>query len=148
MGWLQENAESIDDFLVTYVPAKGERKATDIIGGLSMGYYITRKAWDNPVKREASVAFVKAMTTDEVVSSFGALSVTALKNGTKPPAKVDSLVTSALAMTKGCTGIVGATQDLIRLSARKALFADVVNIVTGEITPETAIDNCLAMLND
>ena len=34
------DAEKLDKFTVTYVPGKGERKATDLIGGLSMGYYI------------------------------------------------------------------------------------------------------------
>jgi len=130
---------------VTYVPARGERKPTDIVGGLSMGYYITKKAWDDPRKREACIEFIKAMTTDEVVSSFGALSVTALKNGTSPPENADSLVVSALAMTKNCTGVVSAAQDLLIPDARKALFADVKNIVTGKVTPEAAIDACLAI---
>ena len=145
VGWLQANAADINDFLVTYVPAKGERKPTDIIGGLSMGYYITKKAWDDPKKREACVEFVKAMTTDEVVSSFGALSVTALKNGTHLPDNADPLVMSALAMTKNCTGIVSAAQDLLIPDARKALFDDVVNIVTGDVSPQEAIDNSLGV---
>ena len=145
VGWLQANAEDIGDFMVTCVPAKGERKPTDIIGGLSMGYYITRKAWNDLKKREACVEFVKAMTTDEVVSSFGALSVTALRNGTKPPEDADPLVMSVLAMTKYCTSVVPAAQDMLVPAARKALFADVKNIVIGEISPEAAIDNCLAI---
>lgn len=145
VGWLQGNAADIGDFIVTYVPAKGERKPTEMIGGLSMGYYITKKAWDDPQKREACVGFVKAMTTDEVVSSFGALSVTALKNGTKPPENADTLVMSALEMTKNCTGIVPAAQDMLIPDARKALFGDVVNIVTGAVSPQEAIDNCLSI---
>lgn len=145
VGWFQANTQNIDDFMVTYVPSKGERKSTDIVGGLSMGYYITKTAWDNPKKREACVDFVKAMTTDEVVSSFGALSVTALKNGTNPTENADSIVISALAMTKGCTGIVSAAQDMLSTTARNVLFGDVKNIVVGEATPEEAIDSCLAV---
>lgn len=145
LGWIQQNAEDVDDFTVTYVPAKNERLPTEIIGGLSMGYYITRQAWDDPEKREACVEFVMAMTTDEVVSSFGALSITALKEGTTPPSDADSLVMAALAMTRGCTGIVAAAQDGLATEARDALFADVKRIVTGEITPEEAIDNSLAI---
>lgn len=145
LGWFQDNAENLDDFTITYVPAKGERKATDIVGGLSMGYYITRKAWDDPAKRQACVEFVTAMTTDEVVNAFGALSITALKNGTTPPADADSLVMAALAMTKGCTGIVMAVQDGLIPTARDALFADAKNIATGAITPGQAIENCLSI---
>lgn len=144
IGWFQEHAADINDFTVTYVPGKNNRKATDIIGGLSMGYYITRKAWNNPEKQKACVDFVKAMTSDEVVSTFGATAVTALKNGTTPPQDADALVTAALAMTKGATGVVGATQDGLNQTARTALFADIKNIVTSKITAESAIDNCLA----
>ena len=145
VGWFLENAANIDDFAVTYVPAKGERAATEIVGGLSMGYYITKKAWDDPKKSPACVAFVEAMTTDEVVSAFAALSVTALKNGTTPMENADSLAVSALAMTKNCTGIVPAAQDNLNASARSAFFEDFGNIVTGRTTPEEAIDKCLSI---
>jgi hypothetical protein len=52
---------------------------------------------------------------------------------------------SALAMTKNCTGIVSAAQDLLIPDARKALFDDVVNIVTGDVSPQEAIDNSLGV---
>lgn len=145
IGWFQENAADINDFAVTYVPAKMERKPTDIIGGLSMGYYITQKAWDDPKKRDACIEFVLAMTTDEVVTTFGSTSVTALKNGTTPPEDADPLVLSALAMTKGCTAITPAAQDGLSPTSRNALFADVKKIVIGELTPAQAIDNCLSL---
>lgn len=144
IGWFVDNAASIDDFTVTYVPGAGERKATDIIGGLSMGYYITRKAWDDPAKRQAAVDFVTAMTTDEVVSLFGATAITALKNGTIPPADANSLVKDALAMTKGATGISGATQDGLKAEGRADLFANIKNIVEGKITAADAITSALS----
>ena len=145
IGYFQDNAMDLNDFTVTYVPGQGERKNTDLIGGLSMGYYITRKAWDDPAKRAAAVKFVESMTTDEVVSSFGATAVTALKNGTVAPSDANALVTAALAMTKGATGVAAATEDGLATDARSALFADVKNIVTGKTTPEKAIDNCLSI---
>ena len=85
------------------------------------------------------------MTTDDVVSKFGATAVTALKNGTTAPADSDSLVKAALAMTKGATGIAPATQDGLNQTARTALFADIKNIATGKTTAEKAIDSCLAI---
>jgi raffinose/stachyose/melibiose transport system substrate-binding protein len=145
IGYFQTNAMDINNFTVTYVPGQGERKNTDLIGGLSMGYFITRKAWDDPAKRDAAVKFVEMMTTDEVVSTFGATAVTALKNGTVAPADADALVTAALAMTKGATGIAAATEDGLSSEARSALFADVKNVVTGKKTAEQAIDDCLAV---
>lgn len=137
-------AKNLDDFTVTYVPAQNQRKATDLIGGLSMGYFITKKAWNDPAKQKACVDFVKAMTTDSVVSTFGATAVTALKNGTTA-ADLDSLQQAAVAMTKGATGIVAATQDGLAQPARTALFADIKNIAAGKTTADKALDTALAV---
>lgn len=86
------------------------------------------------------------MTTDEVAASFGELTVTALKNGVIPSGEdLDMLAESTLAMTKGCTAMVPATQDSLKPAARDALFRNISNVVTGKITAEQAIEDCLAM---
>ena len=108
-----------------------------------MGYYITKKAWDDPAKQEACVKFVEAMTTDEVVSKFGAVSVTALKNGATPPSGADSLTLAAVAMAKGQTGISAAAQDNLGQQARTALFADIKNIVSGKQDPAKSVETAL-----
>ena len=143
VGWILDNADNLDGFTVTYVPSKGDRKPTDAIGGFSMGYCITRKAWDDQSKRGACVEFVMAMTTDAVVSSFGELTVTALKDGVIPSDGLSSFALSALAMTKGCTAMVPAAQDLLNPAAREALFKSIPDIVTGRITAENAIEESL-----
>jgi raffinose/stachyose/melibiose transport system substrate-binding protein len=109
-----------------------------------MGYFITRKAWDDPAKRDAAVAFVSHMTSDEVLSTFVTTEVTALKNGAKP-AGLNAIQQSAAEMCAGVTSTVGAVQDLMTAEARGSLFADVKNIVTGKTTAAAAIDNALAL---
>lgn len=151
VGWFNDNAEKmgadIDNFTVTYFPSKGIRKSTDVIGGFSMGYSITRKAWEDPAKRKACVEFITAMTTDEVAAAFGELTVTALKNGVAPSGKeLNMLAESTIAMTKGCTAMVPAAQDLLTAAARDALFTDIANIVTDKTTAEKAVTNCLAIM--
>jgi raffinose/stachyose/melibiose transport system substrate-binding protein len=144
VGFFTTNAmDHIDDYTVTFVPGKGERAATEVISGISMGYYITRKAWDDPAKREAAVKFVEMMTSDEVVSTFGATAVTALKNGTAAPADADSLTLAAIEMNKGVTGFVGAAQDNLSPEARADLFANVKNIVTAGMTAQDALASML-----
>ena len=138
------NVENIDDYTVTYVPGSGSRKATDIVGGISMGYYITKKAWDDPAKRDAAVKFVEFMTSDEQVSIFSVTAVTALKNGVTPADNLDSLQKSAIAMCAGATSVVGAVQDKLTSEQRGDLFANVKNIVTAKITAAEAIDSALA----
>ena len=84
-GYFAENhADNLEDYVVSCVPGKGSRPATDAIGGISMGYFITRKAWDDPDKQAAAVEFVKQLTSDEVLSTFVTTEVTALKNGAAP----------------------------------------------------------------
>lgn len=153
VGWFLGNAESagadIDNFTVTYFPSKGMRKPTDAVGGFSMGYSISRKSWEDPAKRKACVDFVMAMTTDEVSAAFGELTVTALKNGLPPSGKkLDMLSESTIAMTKGCTAMVPAAQDLLTPEARDMLFKDIPNIVVGKTTAEQAVQDCLALTDD
>ena len=85
VGYFTRNyPEQMDDFVVSFVPGKAERQANDAIGGISMGYFITRKAWENPEKREAAVEFVFHMTSEEILSMFVTTEVTALVNGAVP----------------------------------------------------------------
>lgn len=145
IGFFQTNcADHLEDFALTYVPAKGERQATDLIGGISMGYYITKKAWDDPAKRDAAVQFVEFMTSDEQVSVFSITAVTALKNGVIPADSLDNLQKSAITMCAGATSVVGAVQDKLTSEQRGDLFANVKNIVTGKTTAAAAIDSALA----
>ena len=75
--------EKLDKFTVTYVPGQGDRKATDLIGGLSMGYYITKKAWDDLEKRDAAVYFVEYMTSNEIVPIVAKHTASALKEASE-----------------------------------------------------------------
>ena len=131
--------EHLDDYVVCCVPGKGERKATEAIGGISMGYYITRKAWNDAQKREAAVSFVFHMTSEEVLSSFVTTEVTALIDGTSQ-AGLNAIQQSAAETNAHITGIVGAVQDMISGEAKSELFADIQKCVTGQMSAEEAVE--------
>ena len=135
--------EHLEEFAISYVPAKGERKASEAIGGISMGYFITRKAWDDPAKRAAAVEFIMHMTSDEVMSSFVTTEVTALKNGASPSG-LNPLQQSAAA-NANITGVIGAVQDTISGEAKTDLFGNVQNVVTGAMTAEEAVASAIAL---
>ena len=140
VGYLTEYyPEHLDDYVVCCVPGKGERKATEAIGGISMGYYITRKVWNDPQKREAAVAFVFHMTSEEVLSSFITTEVTALIDGASP-AGLNAIQQSAAETNAHITGIVGAVQDSISGEAKSELFADIQRCVTGQMSAEEAVE--------
>lgn len=145
VGYFTGNHEDIlEDFAISYVPAKGERTASQAIGGISMGYFITRKAWEDPAKREAAVAFVSCLTSDEVMSTFVTTEVTALVNGASP-AGLNSLQQSAADANGKITGVVGAVQDTITGECKGDLFGNIQNVVTGAMTAEAAVESAIKL---
>ena len=75
-----------------------------------MGYYVTRKAWEDAEKKDAAVSFVSYMTSDNVVSRFAGVSATALKNGAEPDtSEFNSLQVDALSYTASFTGSASAS---------------------------------------
>lgn len=149
MGGIAEATEDIDNFTVTFIPGANERKATDIISGLSSGWYITKKAWDDPDKRAAAVSFISDMTTDENVSLFAQTAATALKNGvTLDTASLNSLQIDSLDMVKAATGVTGAAQDLCTQEQRAPIFDHMPEIVTGSVAIEDAISQVIENMNE
>lgn len=144
VGGIEGAVDNVDNFTVVGVPGMGERKTTDIIGGISMGYYITRKCWDDKEKRDAAVDFIKYMTSDEKVSLFAGISITALKNGVKPDsANMSSLALDAITYWSTNTGISAAVQDNITEAARAPIFAGMSDIVKGNKKVEDTIKEVL-----
>lgn len=140
--------EKLEQFDVTYVPGTADRAATDLIGGLSMGYYITRSAWEDPATREAAVSFVSHMTSDEVVPVFAQHTASALKNAPKvDEASFNSLQIKAMEMMSGCTSLTGAVQDIFAGDCRVSTFDGMPEIVTGAVTAEDAVKEGLDTYN-
>ena len=121
VGGIESAVKDPENYTVTYVPGKGDRKSTDIIGGISMGYYITKKAWDDPEKRAAAVDFVEYMTSDEMVSKFA---------GT------------------GVTAISPAVQDNLSEAVRKPIFGEMSSIVQGKTAVKDAVQAVIDKLSE
>ncbi len=140
--------EKLAQFDITFVPGTESRRCTDIIGGTSMGYYITRKAWDDPAKRDAAVSFVSYMTSDEIIPQFAGHTVSALKN---PPQMDDttfnSLQLKAMEMLSESTSMTSAVQDLFQGECRVPTFDGMPNIVTGRVEAEKSVMEGLYIYN-
>lgn len=144
-GYFAENyPQNLEDYVVCCVPGKGERPATDTIGGISMGYFVTRKAWRDPLKRAAAVEFVSQLTSDETLSTFVTTEFTALKNGASPE-NLNALQQSAADCNAKLTGVVGAVQDTMAAEAKDYLFTSIRRIVTGKQTPADAIESAMKL---
>ena len=147
VGGIEGATDDVDNFTVTYVPGKNDRKSTDIIGGLSSGWYITKKAWDDPEKQKACVEFISYMTSDEMVSKFASVSATALKNGTQvDESQLSSLAVAGLDMVEGATGMASAVQDQVTQEERVPVFNGMPDIVTGKKDIAEAITELLDLV--
>lgn len=132
--------EALDKFDVTFVPAKDSRKATDLVGGFSMGYYITAKAWEDPEKREAAVDFVNFMTSDDMIVQFAQHSASPLKNApTVDESALNSLQVKAIEFGAKVTGYTPAVQDNFQGECRVPTFDGMPDIVTGNVSAEDAV---------
>ncbi len=149
MGGIKEGTDDIDNFTVTYVPGNGDRKSTDIIGGLSSGWYISTKCWEDEEKRDAAVSLVEKFISDETVSAFAGTATTALKNGAEiDESSLTSLEKDALAMLKDTTGITGAVQDLVTQDERAPIFDNMPQIVEGQTEITDALDEMLEIIEE
>ncbi|MEG0689339.1 MAG: extracellular solute-binding protein [Hungatella sp.] len=130
----------LDKITVTYVPGQGERKATDMIGGLSMGYYISKKAWEDPDKKAAAVDFIEHMTSDEIVPIFAQHTASALKTAPAvDQSKFNSLQLKAMKMMSGVTSLTPAVQDIFQGECRTSTFDGMPQIVTGKVAAADAV---------
>lgn len=148
VGGIESAVKDPENYTVTYVPGKRDRKSTDIIGGISMGYYITKKAWDDPEKRAAAVDFVEYMTSDEMVSKFAGTGVTALKNGTTPADNMTALSKDAVTFSAGVTAISPAVQDNLSEAVRKPIFGEMSSIVQGKTAAKDAVQAVIDKLSE
>lgn len=140
------DTEKLDKITVTYVPGKGERKATDLIGGLSMGYYISTAAWEDEAKRDAAVNFVEYMTSDEMVAKFAQHTASALKEAPAvDESAFNSLQVKAMEMMSGVTSLTGAVQDIFNGECRVSTFDGMPQIVTGEVAAADAVAEGLSV---
>lgn len=145
VGFFTKNyPESLDNLAISCVPGKGQRPASDAIGGISMGYFITRKAWEDPQKREAAVEFVFHMTSEQVLSTFVTTEITALMGGAAPTG-LNSLQQSAADTNASLTGVVSAVQDAISGEAKSELFASIPKVVTCQLSPAEALEAAMVL---
>lgn len=149
MGGIKEGTEDIDNFTGTYVPGNGDRKSTDIVAGLSSGWYISRKCWDDQEKRDAAVYLIQTFISDENVSRFAGTATTALKNGVSiDESSLTSLEKDALAMLKNTTAVTGAAQDLLTHDERSPIFDNMPQIVEGQKDIAEAVEEVLDIIEE
>ena len=140
----ENHGDEVQNYAVAYVPAKGGRRATEVIGSIPMGYFITEKAWNDPAKRDAAVGFVSYLTSDEVLGAFVTSRITALANGADHPG-LNELQRSAAAVNAEITALTGSVCDTFTDDAISELFGNVPDVVTGQMSARAAVESAVRL---
>lgn len=124
---------------------KAEKGA--MVGGISSGFYITKKAWEDPAKREAAVKFVEAHTSKDGVTKYwvagGGTGKAAV--AVDPASDMTPLAVSALEYSNSATTISAPTDSRIDPEAYKYIIANVVKISTGAVSAEDVLNEALKL---
>ena len=109
-------------------------KGGAIIGGVSMGFYLTRRAWDDPSRRDAAVALLSWLTRPDHIKRLAASEITG------------ALAESADAMTARTSDMVRPIQDDMNKNARERWLLECVPAVAvGDMTPEECWAQVMAL---
>ena len=105
-----------------------------VIGGVSMGFYLTRRAWDDPARRDAAAGLLAWLTSPENLARLGTEQISG------------ALAESAEAMLANASAMLSPLQDAMNKDAREAWLLDCVPAVAaGRMTPEECWKRVLAL---
>lgn len=145
-SWYAGGITDQDNTVVVAFPVIPGGKAQEgaMVGGISSGFYITKKAWADPDKRDAAVKFVMANTNKAAVSTYwGGNGQAAV--AVDPLDSMTPLGVSGLDYSSKATSISAPTDSRISQEAYNTLIAGIVDVSTGAKTPEELLNEVLAI---
>ena len=119
-------AESMDTTMMLPMPAYTEASSpTAVIGGVSMGFYLTRRAWNDPAKRDAAVALLCHLASEDSLARLGGYQFS------------DRLAASYNELLSSATQMLPPIQDAMSKPAREVwLLTCVPAVAEGDLSPE------------
>ena len=125
-SWIQSSFTHgmMDTLRVLPMPLhNGEGTAKCYVGGVSMGFYLTRRAWTSG-RRDAAVALLKELTSEESISELGSSSLSGRLLDSAKDMQTDRQMVSPL-------------QDAMNSKAREVWLLECIPAVAeGTMTPE------------
>ena len=126
--------QNMDTTLVLPVPARDGSEGAAVIGGVSMGFYLTRRAWEDPLRRDAAVELLAWLTAPENIARLGTEQI------------AGRLSASADAMLDGASAVLRPIQDDMNKDARELWLLECVPAVAaGRMTPEECWRRVMAL---
>lgn len=125
-------------------------KAGAMVGGISSGFYITKKAWEDPDKRDAAVKLVMAHTGKEGVQNYwektGAIAKAAVE--VTPIDGMTPIGLAALEYTNAASSVNAPTDARIGQEPYAILTSNMVKVSTGGAESEAVINEALKLYSD
>jgi len=145
-SWYASGIPDQDNTVVVTFPTidGGKSPAGAMVGGISSGFYITKKAWEDTDKRDAAVKFVMAHTNTAAVTKYWGGNGQAAA-AVEPVADMTPLGISGLDYSSAATSISAPTDSRISQEAYNTLIAGIVDISTGAKTPADLINEVLTI---
>lgn len=115
--------ENMDTTVVLPFPTKAEGAEPSYIYGVSMGFYLTRAAWDDLSRRDAAVDLLHYLSTGGNVEALGEYTT------------AGRMLSSFQAMMKSAARRCSPIQDDMNRDARARWFAMIPGIAEGTLDP-------------
>ena len=134
-SWYLSSIKDQDNTIVVYFPGVEDQKAqkNTMVGGMTTGFYITRRAWNDPERRQAAVEFVMANTSREAVQKYwesvGAVTITATDVTTVK--HLTPLAESARRYIDSASVTVLPTDARMNPAAYSTLISGILNVSEG-----------------
>ncbi len=126
--------ENWDTTIILPFPAYAEdADPKAFLGGISMGFYLSRKAWEDPKKRDAAVSLLAYLTSEENSKRLGVFTFGG------------ELLQSSYAMLANEDKMLLPIQDAMNPEARSAWFAGVPALVDGTADPASVWSSVMAL---
>ncbi len=145
-SWYVSGIRDQENTVVVAFPVipEGKAKPGFMVGGISSGFYITKKAWEDPDKQEAAVKFVMAHTSSKAIATYWKGNGQAAAK-VDPPSYMTPLGQSGLRYSNAASSICTPTDSRLSQEAYNTLVAGIVDISTGARTPENLLNEVLSI---
>lgn len=128
-------AENYDTTIVIPFPVTSQSaQPTAFMGGVSMGFYVSRKAWNDPAKRDAAVDLLAYLTTGNNAVELAAFQF-----------KGKLLESSYEMLNAGLKTMYGPVQDSMDPEARSYWFSQIPGIADGTVNAADAWKAIMAL---
>ena len=113
----------------------GNAEPTAILGGTSMGFYITRRAWEDTAKRDAVISLLAKLTSEDAKRRLGHSYGGALLES------VEKMIADATQNN----ALIAPLQEQMDPDARLYWFGQIAAIIEGTADPLTVLSTAIEM---